>query len=131
MTEPSFRNERFFLSNVYPFSPGIRTEIGNVETVEHAYQALKLKNPTHRQIVLLQQSGKTAKRICRDLIADGAPTVKDWDIYKVPIMKDLLIQKFSPDTELAQRLRQTHPETLIEHNTWGDNFCLKRQALPT
>jgi len=46
---------------------------------------------------------------------------EDWDQVKIPIMEDLLSQKFS-DPVLAKKLVETGDSQLVEGNWWGDVF---------
>ncbi len=59
-----FRGENYFLSNMFPFNPGIEVEAGvTVPTVEHAYQAAKFRNPDAREQVLQADTGVKSKEL--------------------------------------------------------------------
>ena len=117
-------------------------------SVEHAYQAMKF-HPTGIRSVkddhlerinrALASRGEKIERqdlptlfTNPDLTAGTSKIVanqlrrlgyvrSDWDYVKVPIMLDLLIQKFSrPDN--YERLQDSNPNYLIEGNDWGDTF---------
>jgi len=45
-----------------------------------------------------------------------------WDGAKLGIMAQLVVQKFTNNAVLAQRLHDTGDAELIEGNTWGDTF---------
>jgi hypothetical protein len=84
-------------------------------SVENAYQAAKT-SPKFRKPFLACSAAKS-KKLGRTL-----EIRTDWDSVKVQIMRDLLIQKFGPGTELADKLRDTYPHVLIEGNWWNDQF---------
>lgn len=110
---PSFDGENKFLSNFYPVE--IEFEGLAFSSVEAAYQAAKsLDKRTRRAFVLL--SASEAKKKGRSIALRS-----DWEQVKVPIMEELLNQKFAVP-ELAQLLLETGNAELTEGNWWGDTF---------
>lgn len=109
----SFQGEHRFLSNFWP----AKVMLDGVEysSVEHAYVAAKTLNKIARKDIAMMTPGQ-AKRYGFTLKLRA-----DWDRVKVPIMRDLVGQKFR-DPLLAQRLRNTGAAMLVEGNTWGDIF---------
>jgi len=109
----SFSVEHRFLSNFWPAK--VKLDGIEYQTVEHAYQAAKTLDPFLRKPFESIEPGR-AKRLGKRL-----KMRPDWKQVKIPIMKDLLLQKFA-DPELKQLLLSTGDELLIEGNTWGDTF---------
>jgi len=110
----SFRGKFRFLSNFYPSE--VEYEGVKFPTVEHAFQAAKsLDAKTRRKFVSLETPGD-AKRYGNDITLRN-----DWEAVKVPIMEQLLRQKFK-DGDLKKRLAATGTQELIEGNTWNDRF---------
>lgn len=46
----------------------------------------------------------------------------DWDTKRLEVMRELLLQKFAPGTELAKLLLETGTRGLVEGNTWNDDY---------
>ena len=108
-----FQGDFRFLSNFWPCV--IEFEGIKFSSVEHAYQAAKtLDIKERKRIAKLLTPGK-AKRAGKELMLRP-----DWEEIKLPIMRELLIKKFS-HRELMFRLKLTEGE-LIEGNNWGDTF---------
>jgi ribA/ribD-fused uncharacterized protein len=85
-------------------------------TVEHAYQASKTLVADERRDICAQPTPVLAKKRGRKVTMR-----EDWDQVKIPIMEDLLSQKFS-DPVLAKKLVETGDSQLVEGNWWGDVF---------
>ncbi len=83
-------------------------------STENAYQAAKFPQEMREQFT--NCSPAEAKRLNRLYNPR-----KDWDLVKVKIMDELLVQKFSRDPE-RQMLLDTGDRYLEETNTWGDTF---------
>jgi len=116
MTITAFRDEYRFLSNFWPAPVEGPGQIV-FPTVEHAYVAWKTDNPVlWKEIATIEHPGR-AKRLGR-IAAAMRP---DWDKIKLPIMRNLIWQKFQ-DPELFRMLQETKPHEIIEGNTWGDTF---------
>lgn len=118
MTIDSFRGPHHFLSNFYYSEVTLDDEPTPYVylTVEHGYQAAKIKDPASRGVVYTAPSPGAAKRAGR-----AAELRVDWEEVKIPIMFALLRQKFT-DPSLRAMLLATGTEQLIEGNTWGDTF---------
>ncbi len=121
MTIRSFRNT--FLSNFYGLKPGeerlsIVFEDVVYPTVEHAYVAAKLTDPSLREEVRLLPKSSQAKSFLKDR---GLNERIGWDEMKLAVMEDLVRQKFA-HPKLAAMLLATSDEELIEGNTWHDTF---------
>lgn len=114
MAITKFRGKYEFLSNMYPTILYINGEM--YPSAEHAFQAMKSLNRDDRIAVSVCRSGKEAKEAGRLLTLRD-----DWEDVKVDIMLSILKAKFE-DPELAQKLRETNGHTLVEENTWGDDF---------
>jgi len=114
MAITKFRDKYFFLSNFYPEVLYINGEM--YPSAEHAFQAMKSLDKDVRLAMSVCPSVAEVKRTGKKINLRC-----DWEQVKVSIMKDILRAKFS-DPELAQKLRDTGDEELIEGNTWGDTF---------
>lgn len=109
-----FVGEYKFLSNMYPCI--IEVEGQKYPSVEHAFQAMKSLDPNDRVAMSVCRSPEEAKQAGKLLNLRS-----DWEQVKVTLMYDILKKKFT-DPELAQKLKSTQGEELIEGNTWGDKF---------
>ena len=113
-----FAYEYDFLSNFYP-AP-VLYEGMNFATTEHAYQAAKTTDPAKRLVLSSgfnpNLSAAQAKRIGQNL-----DLREDWDMIKVQVMRELLLQKFA-DTSLKTKLLATGDAYLEEGNYWHDTF---------
>lgn len=110
----SFRGEYSFLSNFYPCTiefDGIR-----YPTLEHAFQAGKTCDPFWRVKMATADTPSIAKKWGRALSLRP-----DWESVKIAHMLRLLRQKFGT-TDLRAKILATGTATLIEGNTWHDNF---------
>jgi len=127
----SFSGKFRFLSNFHPAEVEMplaivegRTPMITLPTVEHAYQASKAG--TFLQFVCQTDTtlrkyrqltpGQT-KRLGRQVSLRPG-----WDEARLEVMEYLLTQKFAPGTELAESLRRTGNQPLVEGNRWHDNF---------
>lgn len=113
-----FRNEFAFLSNFYHCQIIILIN-GNetvVNSVEHAYQALKTTDQKKRMEIALASTPANAKRLGKEVdVREG------WDEHKVELMEKLVRRKFD-DEFLALQLIATYPLDIVEENYWGDTF---------
>lgn len=114
MAITKFRGKYEFLSNMYPTILYIGDEI--YPSAEHAFQAMKCLDKDERIAMSTCRSSKEAKAAGR--LVKLRP---DWEEVKVDMMYKVLKAKFE-NPELAQKLRDTNGETLVEGNTWGDDF---------
>ena len=109
-----FKGKYEFLSNMYPEVLYVDGQI--YPSAEHAFQAMKCLDKDDRIAMSLRRSSEEAKKAGR--LVDLRP---DWEEVKVDMMYKVLKAKFE-DPELAQKLRDTGDEELIEGNTWKDTF---------
>jgi ribA/ribD-fused uncharacterized protein len=101
-------------------------------TVEHAYQAAKTHDEDVKEMIRLASTPGKAKKLGNDRKITIMRT--DWDDIKDDVMLDLLRIKFK-DTWMREHLMETDDATLIEGNTWhdqywGDCYCLKHAMKP-
>lgn len=117
-----FRGEYDFLSNFYPSPiklPTWHPAFGAVApTIEHAFQAAKTEDRgASLWIIEEAHTPGAAKKMGRKVSLRAG-----WNEARVGVMKNLVAIKFSPGTELAQKLLDTGDTELIEGNNWGDRF---------
>lgn len=105
-----FRNEYYFLSNMYPCS--IKYNGATYRCVESAFQAQKDLTSSYKFIEL---DGFQAKRLGRNV-----KLRRDWMDVRVKIMYELLKIKFSNPILLIKLCAVK--EDIIEENSWGDTF---------
>jgi|ERR1041384_52886 ribA/ribD-fused uncharacterized protein len=86
------------------------------QSVEHAYQAQKSLDPAIQKMIRDQPTPATAKKLARTVALRP-----DWDAVKIPLMRTLLLEKFSQEPERSVLL-STGDEELIEGNWWHDTF---------
>ena len=111
-----FIGEYRFLSSFYPVI--ISFEELLYPSIEHAYQASKtLEIAARKVIAALHKPGKAKKEGQRLTLR------YDWENVKIPIMENLIRQKFSNhNAGLRRQLISTGDAELIEGNTWNDTF---------
>lgn len=109
-----FSGDFRWLSNFWPVNVEMDWVI--YPSVEHAYQAAKTTDHTIRKHLASLTAGQ-AKR--------AAPTGRllrpDWELVRVQIMNDLLMQKFSQEPFMT-RLLETGNCLIEETNAWKDTF---------
>jgi hypothetical protein len=111
----SFTGDHRFLSNFHP-APLVMDGM-RFATVEHAYQAAKtLSRKERRMLQLLPTPGRAKRK------GYGVTLREGWEVIKVPIMADLVFQKFAAHQDLGEALLATGQQCLIEGNTWGDQY---------
>lgn len=110
----SFSGEYEFLSNFYPTILSI--DGVSYMNSEAAFQAYKLKDPSHRKIFSKLAPG-TAKRLGRTV-----EMREDWDEIRIDVMRRVVDAKFSQNYYLRARLLATGDTELIEGNKWHDQF---------
>lgn len=86
-------------------------------TGEHAFVAAKTLDLDTRIAVSKISTPGRAKKFGRKL--DLRP---DWELVKVPIMHQIILDKFTRNPELRTKLLATGDKELIEGNHWGDTF---------
>ena len=110
-----FKGDYRWLSNFWPVEiayDGLR-----YPSVEHAYQASKTIDPLVRE--RFAYGGFKAGQIKK--MGKDLELRYDWNIVKIPVMRDLLHEKFK-HPELREKLIATENSELIEGNYWGDTF---------
>lgn len=85
-------------------------------TTEHAYQAAKTLDPVEREHVRSSKTPGVARRRGQKVTLR-----EDWEDVKIPVMQDLLEQKFTKP-HYTKLLLKTGNQNLVEGNTWGDQF---------
>lgn len=112
----NFKGEWAYLSNFFPSD--IVFDTIHWPSVEHAYQAYKtLDVPCRLHILLECQTAGQAKRVGQQV-----PLRPNWNGIKVPLMRELIREKFQTGHILADELVRTFPHKLVEGNTWNDTF---------
>lgn len=86
------------------------------QSVEHAYQAQKVTDPTLQKNIRDCATPAVAKKLARQL-----PLRPDWELVKIRIMRELLREKFSQEPERSILLSTGQAE-LVEGNWWNDTF---------
>ena len=111
-----FRNEYYFLSNMYPCKIKLTRKKDNKEfvfgSVECAFQACK--EPSKMEL-FVGLNGYDAKKLGRKV---NLPN--NWNKVKVDIMEMLLRKKFE-DESLMKLLLNVRGE-IVEDNTWNDYY---------
>ncbi len=109
----SFRGNFRWLSNFWPCSVVLDGVV--YPSVENAYQAAKFHSSA-RQVFVDVTAGQ-AKRLARTMCVRN-----EWESVKISVMTDLIAQKFSRGSHLAEMLLLTGFMEIVEGNTWGDHF---------
>lgn len=109
-----FVEEHAFLSNFFESVVLLNGE--EYPTVEHAFQAAKTLSVERRKLIQCCLTPAAAKKQGRVV-----PLRKDWEEIKLPVMRNLVSQKFR-DAKLRDKLLATYPRRLLEGNTWNDTF---------
>lgn len=104
-----------FLSNFWPSS--VKYDFVEYPTVEHAYQAAKFLDLEARRLVRESDTPGQAKRL-----GSKFELRSDWEEYKIQVMFNLLMQKFTLHPELREQLLATKGYYLEETNTWNDTY---------
>lgn len=110
----SFREEYYFLSNMYPCT--VVYEGMKFKCAEAAFQAAKTLNLETRKR-FTKMDGFEAKRFGRSVKLRD-----DWNEVRLPIMSWVLLDKFTRNTDLKEKLLATKDLPLIEGNNWNDRF---------
>ncbi len=110
-----FTGEYRFLSNFY--KAGIRFGRYTYPTAEHLYQYLKTTPGSNWESYFrMNENPADAKKIGGSILIPPY-----WDRYRRCHMRMVLRLKFE-DKYLAKRLKSTGEATLVEGNTWHDNY---------
>lgn len=123
----SFTGKYRFLSNFYPCL--VQYNGITFPSVEHAYQAQKTTLVSEQLMIAKLKTPGQAKRMGREVKCRP-----DWEVVKVPIMRDLEMFKYGHQ-ELLEMLLATDDEELVEGNWWHDQFwgdciCPKHKDIP-
>lgn len=111
----AFDGEYRFLSNFYDYIIDLKGRM--FASAEHAFQACKTRDPVWQKDIQLARSPAQAKRLGR-----ACPMREDWEAVKVQVMWSVICAKFSEVGALSEKLTQTSTASLVEGNTWGDQF---------
>lgn len=117
--EKMFSGDLMFLSNLYACEIPMNV-LGHpfvFGSAEAAFQAGKCLDPGHVQLFTRVADGAAAKKL-----GERVPPRKDWDMYRLAWMKQVLTCKFTRNPELMKKLIDTYPLPLTNTNTWGDTF---------
>lgn len=109
----SFTGDYYFLSNFYPAPIVIDGVV--YSNAESAFQAHKVFGDERLQFVGL--TGAEAKKLGRKVNLR-----EDWNLVRDVIMAYVLLHKFTQNKQLRGKLLATLDWTLIEGNTWGDEY---------
>ena len=109
-----FRDENYFLSNMFPCK--ITYQGISYNSSEALFQSLKLKNVKEREH-FSNIDGYTSKKLGKRV-----KLREDWEEYKIKAMKIALYSKFTQNKELAIKLINTNDLKLEEGNKHGDVF---------
>ena len=129
----SFAGDYGFLSNFFPCLVG---HAGNkYPTAEHAFQCAKTVVPEERYRIANAITPGIAKRLGGPKPRGIATLRPDWEAIKVPVMTEILRDKFTRHIRLREELLLTQSAMLIEGNTWCDNIwgdcrCAKCRRIP-
>lgn len=125
----SFTGEYAFLSNFYECNV-----VYNGVTYHHTEGAFQAQKTTDKdkQIEIAKLSPRDVKKACGrygNLVLRA-----DWEDVKDNIMYEVVKAKFEQHEDLRKKLLDTGDATLVEGNTWHDNYwgdcscgrCVKR-----
>ena len=102
-----------FLSNFYNYP--VTYEGLTFQNSESAFQAQKTDDLNIKK-QFTNISPNKAKKLGRQV-----NLIKEWELIKDKVMYEVCKAKFS-DSQLMKKLLATGEETLIEGNTWHDNY---------
>jgi ribA/ribD-fused uncharacterized protein len=114
MAITEFDGEYAFLSNFYPHEVIFEGDV--YPSSEHAFQAAKTVSKAERRQIRLASSPGKAKRMGKEVTLQPG-----WEDMKINVMLKILRLKFK-DPKLCGLLLATGDSTLIEGNTWRDDF---------
>jgi len=117
MVIDSFRGDYKWLSNFYVIDIRIDNEV--FKSTEHYYQSRKTINSIYRQLIKDAATPYLSAKIGR---SKTCPILSEWNLIKDQVMYTALLAKFTQHTNLAEMLKRTGTEVLIEGNTWGDKY---------
>lgn len=116
-----FKGEYRFLSNFFMTDVVYEGQVW--PSSEHAYMAAKTTCSMTRALINSAPTPGEAKKIGRKIqLRDG------WEGMKQQVMQQILMDKFSRNSIIRQKLLDTGDQQLVEGNWWGDKIwgvCLK------
>lgn len=118
-----FRHENRYLSNfwicpVMVAHPSCSPDcLFTWASSEHAYQAMKTREPDEINALYMASGPLKAKRLGREVTMR-----EDWALVRKQFMLSILLAKFTQNQELGKLLTDTAPRLLVEGNTWHDNY---------
>lgn len=87
------------------------------DTVEHYFQAMKSTDAAVQEQIRNATTPAVAKKLGR-----ACDLREDWEQIKEDVMRRAINEKFTPGTELADKLLATGSALLIEGNDWRDSY---------
>lgn len=119
----SFQDKQYrFLSNFFKFACPVTFNNIAFVTTEAAYVAAKTTSQ-HLQRAIADMTPGKAKKFGAIIVQEKLwPNPKMNDAFKIVLMKDLVLQKFTKNVHLRLALLDTDHRELIEGNHWHDNF---------
>ena len=115
-----FKGKYEFLSNFYIVKNPIYYDGHYFQTTEHAYQAYKTLDLKQLEAIKNCSSPGEAKRLASN--SKKTKLRSDWEKIKLPLMYDLLVDKFRGNPALSKMLYSLYGYHLEEGNWWHDNF---------
>lgn len=113
----------YFLSSMYQLRNPIIAPCGVLSnTVEAAYTSSKFVDKRVQREIALLEDGKKARKRGRTLLRAGNKLNENWQEMRVPVMRNLIEQKFLNNPDLAKLLLATGDTLIVEGNTWGDTY---------
>lgn len=113
-----FRNEYWFLSNMFPCK--IRVNGLEFKCAEACFQSFKTTDPELRA-KFQNLNGFEAKKLGKHIKLRS-----DWNAIRLDVMKAVVHVKFKQNPNLQQKLIEAYHNSgrngIIEHNNWGDIF---------
>ena len=116
-----FTGEYIWLSNFYP---SVITAVNGdaFATAEHAYQAAKCNLITRQGKLAWDLIKRTSNPAKARRIGKKIKVRPDWIKIRIRIMQRIILQKFTKNIELKDKLIRTGKEKLIQVNCRGDTF---------
>ena len=109
-----FRNEYWFLSNMYPCE--IRVNGLVFTCAEACFQSFKTTDINERK-KFQGIDGFKAKKLGRSVSLRS-----DWNDIRIEVMSRVIHAKFHQNPDLTKKLQDTGDLLIIEDNTWKDTF---------
>lgn len=109
-----FRNEYWFLSNMYPCE--IRVNGLVFTCAEACFQSFKTTDLNERK-KFQGIDGFEAKKLGRSVSLRS-----DWNDIRIEVMFRVIHAKFNQHPDLTKKLKDTGDLLIIEDNTWKDTF---------